>query len=141
MSAASVHRITAANADLLARVAEDVFDEAIDAAHLQAFVADARHALFVAVADGVAIGQARGMIHLQPDKAPDLYVDNLGVTPAAQRHGVATQLLDALIEWGRTAGCKTVWVATETDNVQANPFYTARGFKRATVAYYEKSFA
>ena len=134
-----LHHIGANNAALLERVAEDVFDEDIDMAQLAIYVADARHALYVAVEDGVVIGQARGVIHLQPDTAPDLYIDNLGVTPAAQRHGVASALVDALMAWARVQGCGTAWVATETDNAQANPFYAARGFKLATVAYYEKS--
>lgn len=132
-----VRRITAETARLLERVAEDVFDEEIVPERLIHYLADTRHALFVATEDDVVIGQARGMIHLQPDKPPELYIDNLGVAPAHQRRGLARALVQALMNWARSEGCASAWVATETDNVQANPFYAALGFTRATVAYYE----
>ena len=75
---ASIHHITAANTALLDNIDPDVFDHAIDQRYLAAYVADPRHALFVAVENGAVVSHIRGNVHLQPDRAPDLYIDNLG---------------------------------------------------------------
>jgi len=134
---ADIHRITPANTGLLERIAQDVFDEAITPALLQRYLADAGHALFVAVDSGLVVGQIRGIVHLQPDRASDLYIDNLGVSPAHQRQGVATQLVGALVEWGKAHGCTYVWVATEPDNDSGVPFYKAQRFTGKTLAWFE----
>lgn len=137
----TLHRITAQTAALLDRLAEDVFDYEIDPARVAAYVAAADHALYVAVRDGVVIGQARAVLHRQPDSGADIYIDNLGVAPEAKRQGVATALVDALVTWGKaTAPCRSVWVATELDNGEANGFYAAHGFTLQTMAYYAKDF-
>lgn len=137
----TLHRITAQTTALLARVAEDVFDDTIDPAHVAAYVAAGDHALYVAVRDGVVIGQARAVLHRQPDSGADIYIDNLGVAPDAKRQGVATALVDALVAWGKAATpCRSVWVATEPDNAEANGFYAAHGFTLASMAYYSKDF-
>ncbi len=137
----TLHRITAQTTALLARVAEDVFDDAIDPAHVAAYVAAGDHALYVAVRDGVVIGQARAVLHRQPDSGADIYIDNLGVAPEAKRQGVATALVDALVAWGKAATpCRSLWVATELDNEEANGFYAAHGFTLASMAYYSKDF-
>src|SRR5262245_56332500 len=99
----TIHRITTQNARLLDRTAADVFDHDIDPVFLKDYATAPDHALFVAVSDGVVIGQARGVLHRQPDSAADLYIDNLGVAPSRQREGAATQLLEALITWSRTS--------------------------------------
>lgn len=141
MTGFTLHRITPENARLLDRIAEDVFDEAIDPAHLASYAAAGDHALFVAISDGVVIGQARAVLHRQPDSSADIYIDNLGVAPDAKRQGVATALVDALVAWGkRLAPCRSVWVATEHENAEANGFYGAHGFTLQSIAYYAKEF-
>jgi ribosomal protein S18 acetylase RimI-like enzyme len=137
---ASIHRITAANAALLDRVDPDVFDHPIDPRYLEAYVADPRHALFVAVENGVVVGHIRGNTHLQPDRAPDLYIDNLGTAPSHQRRGIAARLMDALIAWGKAQGCTYAWVATETDNEGAKGFYAAQRFMHDTIAMFALEF-
>lgn len=129
--------ITTATAGMLVRVADDVFDGPIDDAALADFVASPDHALVVAVAGGVVIGQIRGVIHRQPDQGRALYVDNLGVAPAWMRQGVATALFQALADWARAQGCETFWVATEIDNAQALAFYRSLSAEPVTVAYLE----
>ncbi|HYD46021.1 MAG TPA: GNAT family N-acetyltransferase, partial [Phenylobacterium sp.] len=118
-------RVASANAAVLERLAEDVFDEAIDAGLLAAYLAQPGHLMVVAVSDGVVIGQARGMVHHQPDEPTHLYVDNLGVTPSRQREGIARRLLEALFDWARELGCTAFWVATETDNAPARALYAS----------------
>jgi ribosomal protein S18 acetylase RimI-like enzyme len=129
----SIHQLSLENAGLLANIDPDVFDHEIRQDMLAAYLSDPRHAMFVAVEDGVVVGQVRGNVHLQPDRASDLYLDNLGTAPSHQRRGIATQLVRALTAWGKAHGCTYVWLATETDNTGAILFYKAQNFERATM--------
>jgi ribosomal protein S18 acetylase RimI-like enzyme len=130
-------RVGPDNAGLLGSVAEDVFDHPIDPQHLRIYLADAQHMMVLAVSDGVVVGQTRGMVHLQPDEAPGLYIDNMGVTPARQREGIAGRMLDNLLAWGRERGCSHAWLGTELDNVAARGLYETRGFEGTEMAFYE----
>ena len=129
-------RITRENAACLDQVAADVFDATPSAANLDAYLSAANHALFVAIAKGVVIGQVRGVLHLQPDQPTELYIDNLGVAPDLKRQGIGTRLVRALMDWGRENGCEATWIATEIQNEEARGFYEAFGFNGDTMAYY-----
>lgn len=122
-----IRQVRAEDAALLERVADDVFDAAIDPARLAAYLADPGHLMLVALQAGEVVGQLRAMVHLHPDRAPELYLDNLGVTPRLQRRGIARRMLAAMLEIGRSLGCEEAWVGTETDNEAARGLY--RGFK------------
>ncbi|MER9820160.1 GNAT family N-acetyltransferase [Mesorhizobium sp. M0129] len=80
----------------------------------------------VALADGVVVGQCAAIIHRHPDKVTELYIDEVGVSPAFQRHGIARKMLDAMFALGRGQGCGEVWVGTEPDNVPARALYETR---------------
>src|SRR5262245_57734500 len=98
---ADIVRVGPAEVALLDRVAEDVFDHPIDAALLGDYLAAPGHLMVVAVEAGVVVGQARGMIHLNPDQKSALYIDNLGVAPPMQRQGLGRRLAEALIVWAK----------------------------------------
>jgi aminoglycoside 6'-N-acetyltransferase I len=120
----------------LAVVDDEVFDARLDPERLRTFVADPTHRMICAFADGVCIGQARGVITRQPDGPSSLYIDNLGVAPSHRRLGLASRLLDELVAWGRANDCASAWVATEMDNEAARALYAGRGAEFAAVAYY-----
>jgi|SRR5690606_23411257 len=132
----SIQQVTPANADLLSRVDPDVFDHTIRPALLAACLADPLHAMFVAVDEGLVVGQVRGSVHLQPDRASDLYIDNLGTAPSHQRRGVASAMIRAMLDWGKARGCAYAWVATETDNDKAKGFYAAQRFTHGEIAMF-----
>ena len=132
-----IHRIVAANAALLAEVAEEVFDREIDPVLLDGYLAAPGHLMVVARADGAVIGQARGMVHKQPDEPTHLYVDNLGVTPSRQREGVARRMMQELFAWAREHGCIAFWVATESDNDPARSLYTSLRGEEETMVFFE----
>ena len=134
-------RAAQAQAGLLDRVAEDVFDERIDLGRLAAYLADPSHLMVLAVSNGEVIGQARGVVHRHPDEPTELYIDNLGVTPTRKREGVATRLLDDLVAWGRSLGCEQAWVGTEVDNEAARALYQGRGSDAETFVMYFYTFA
>jgi ribosomal protein S18 acetylase RimI-like enzyme len=116
-------RIDTGNAILLKSVAADVFDESIDPERLAAYLANPANLLILAVANGLVIGMVMGVIHKHPDKPNELYVDEVGVTPDRRRHGVARQLMDAMIKWGEELECEDAWLGTDTDNVGACALY------------------
>jgi aminoglycoside 6'-N-acetyltransferase I len=108
------------------RVAEDGFDEPVRPDRLAAYLREPGHFMIVAVADGVVIGQCAAVIHRHPDKVSELYIDEVGVSPAFLRQGIATKMLDAMFELGRELGCGEAWVGTEPDNIAARAVYEAR---------------
>ena len=134
-------RAAPSQAGLLDRVADDVFDERIDLGRLTAYLADPSHLMVLAVSNGEVIGQVRGVVHRHPDQPTELYIDNLGVTPARKREGMATRLLDDLVDWARDLGCAHAWVGTEVDNEAARALYQGRGSDAETFVMYFYEFA
>lgn len=52
----------------------------------------------------------------------------LSVEPGHRRRGLATLLLDALLEWGAEHGASTAWLHVETDNAPGIALYEGLGF-------------
>ena len=121
-----IRRLYAGDDALVKRIAEDVFDEPIQADTLAAYLASPGHFMIVALADGIVVGQCAAVIHRHPDKVSELYIDEVGVSPAFQRQGIARQMLDAMFALGREQGCGEAWVGTELDNVAARALYESR---------------
>lgn len=115
------------DAAVLDRVADQVFDEAVNPALLREFLADPRHHLAVAVADDRVIGFASGVHYVHPDKPAQLWINEVGVAPAFHRRGIGRQLLVTLLEHARSLGCTEAWVLTEDDNEPARGLYRAMG--------------
>jgi len=135
-------QVSAAKLHLLGHIAPDVFDEAIDPVRVQTLVQQQNHALFVALDTAQqVVAQCLVMLHHHPDQPPTLYIDNLGVSPAYQRQGIARQLVAQCRQWGQAHNASVVWVATETDNDQGNDFYAALRMRRAAVHYFEDKLA
>ena len=109
------------------RIAPDVFDNAVDRATLAHYLATPGHHLIVAIAQGEMVGQVAAVVHRHPDLRPtELYIDEVAVTPACQRQGIAARLLEAAFALGRELGCAEAWVGTEPDNLAANTLYERR---------------
>jgi len=117
------------NIGALDNVAPDVFDETVDVRLTRTFVSDARHHMMLAIEDGVVVGMASAVDYVHPDKAPQLWINEVGVAPSHQRRGIGRQLLDALLAHGRTLGCTEAWLGTEVDNVPARALYESAGSK------------
>jgi aminoglycoside 6'-N-acetyltransferase I len=126
-----------ADAAVLDRVAEGVFDEPIDPERRTAYLAEPNHHLLVAVADGVVVGQVAAVVHRHPDKAPELYIDEVGVGDEWLRRGIARQMMEKMFAYGRSIGCAESWVATESDNVPAIELYRGFGAGPVHMVYFE----
>jgi ribosomal protein S18 acetylase RimI-like enzyme len=119
------------DAKILAHASPDVFDGIISPHWTQEFLADPRHHLAVALHDGVVVGMASAVHYVHPDKAPELWINEVGVAATHQRSGIARRLLDALFARGRALGCQKAWVATEVSNAPAQRLYASAGGKTA----------
>jgi ribosomal protein S18 acetylase RimI-like enzyme len=126
-------------ADLAAfdRVAEGVFDHAIERDRLAAYLAAPGHHFIAAFVDGEIVGQLAAVLHHHPDLRPiELYVDEVAVAPTFQRQGIARRLIDGAFDLARELGCRELWVATEPDNLPARGLYEARGAPAEPVVMY-----
>ena len=123
----TIVRLSADNAGLLADVADEVFDEPVDAARLAAYVAARGHFMLLALDGGKVVAQVAAVIHRHPDKKTELYIDEVGVAPAYRRQGLARSMLDRMFAIGRAEGCEEAWVGTEHDNAAARRLYETRG--------------
>lgn len=117
-------------AHVLDHVAPEVFDKPVVPRLRDEFLADARHHLVVAIDAGVVVGFASGVHYVHPDKPAELWIGELAVTPALQRHGVGRRLLGALIDHARALGCVEAWVLTEPYNQAAVALYASTGMVR-----------
>lgn len=123
----TIHLVTQATASLLDHVNEDVFDHAIDPVFLREFLSNPSNSLFVAIVDGQVVGMATGLTYVHPDKPRSLFINEVGVAVGHQRQGIGTQLISAILEWGKSKGCVEAWVATDDDNSAARLFYESTG--------------
>jgi aminoglycoside 6'-N-acetyltransferase I len=81
----------------------------------------------VAVEDAVVVGMASAVDYVHPDKAPQLWINELGVAPTHRRRGIGRRLLHALLAHGRALGCTEAWLGTEPDNRPARALYEQAG--------------
>ncbi len=123
----TVRLLDPAEAALLAKVAPDVFDEAVSPQWAAEFCADPRHHLAVALDGATIVGMASAVHYVHPDKAPELWINEVGVADSHQRRGIGRQLLAALLAHGRALNCGMAWVLTNYDNTAARQLYAAAG--------------
>ena len=115
------------DAAVLDRVAPEVFDEPVRPDRARAYLAEPQNLLLVALEGDLVVGQCAAVIHRHPDKPAELYVDELGVSPAWQRRGIGTGLMRRILAEGRSRGCEEAWLGTECDNAAANALYGRLG--------------
>lgn len=118
---------------VLANVAPDVFDNALDPQLVSEFLSDPRHHLAVAIDRGTVIGFASGVHYVHPDKPAELWINEVGVSPDHQGRGVGKAVVRALLEHGRRLGCEQAWVLTDHANVAATRLYASVGGKAEPV--------
>lgn len=130
-------RIGPSDEALFGRIAPDVFDEAVDAERLHAYLRASGHLMVLALEDGMVVGQCAAVVHHHPDKPTELYVDEVGTASTHLRRGIARAMLAEMFAWGRELGCKEAWLGTELDNDAANGLYRAISGEADQMMYYE----
>ncbi len=124
------------DAPVFGRVAEDVFDEPIDPRWAGQFLADARHHMAVALDGGEVVGMISAVDYVHPDKAPQLWINEVGVASSHRRRGIGRRLLDAMLAHGRAIGCTEAWLGTEEENEPARRLYAGAGAAPARFVLY-----
>ena len=122
---------------LFDRIAPDVFDEPVQLDRLAAYLREPGHHMLVGLKDGQVVAQCAAVVHRHPDKPAELYIDEVGVTPALQRRGIARAMVSEILRLGRALGCDESWVGTEYDNDAARALYRGRGGEEAPFVMYQ----
>lgn len=128
-----IRALTADDLNLLLAVAPGLFDNPVDPGQARAFLADPLHHMVAALEGGQVLAFASGSVQLHPDKPPALFITEVGTRDSHQRRGLARAVVQALMDRGRAAGCRGVWVATEPDNAPARALYRGLGGEAAAV--------
>lgn len=127
MKEVSICMLESANADLLENVDPDVFDHPIDPRWSAEFLHDSRHHLALAVEGERVVGMASGVHFVHPDKAPEMWINEVGVASSHRREGLGQRLIETLLQHARHLGCRAAWVLTEADNTAAMRLYAKAG--------------
>ena len=114
-------------AHVLDNVADDVFDDPVDPRWCAEFFADPRHHLVVALDGDYVVGMASGVHYVHPDKAPELWINEVAVASTHHNQGIGRRLVTTLVDHGRTLGCVEAWVLTSPTNEPAKRMYRAAG--------------
>lgn len=113
--------------DALLAVPGGLFDNPVDPAQAAAFLNDPLHLLVLAYDGGLAVGMASGTVLLHPDKAPAMFVNEVGVRDGHRRRGIGTAVTGALFAAARARGCDGIWLGTEPENTPARALYRKLG--------------
>ncbi|WP_165352827.1 GNAT family N-acetyltransferase [Loktanella sp. IMCC34160] len=120
--------------DLVLNVRPGLFDNPVDLAQARAFLGSDLHRMVVAIKGGDILGFASGTVLLHPDKAPSMFINEVGTREEFQRQGIATAVTAALIDAARAMGCDGVWLGTEPDNDPALGLYRKLKGTEQTIA-------
>jgi ribosomal protein S18 acetylase RimI-like enzyme len=111
------------DASLFDRSADGVFDRTVDPELLSTFLHDGRHHIAVALDDGLLVGFVSAVDYIHPDKARQLWINEVGVASSYRRRGIGKRLLELMFHEARRIGCTEAWVLTDADNEAANALY------------------
>jgi ribosomal protein S18 acetylase RimI-like enzyme len=117
--------LRAGDEDVLARVAPDLFDNAVDPALAAEFLSDPRHHIAVAIDTGVAVAFASGVDYVHPDKPRELWINEMSVARTHRERGLGKAVLRALLDHARAMGCANAWVLTHHTNEPAKKLYAS----------------
>jgi len=123
----TVKVLSGSDISVLRHVADEVFDNTVDESLAQEFLNDPRHHIVVAIEDDIVIGFASALHYVHPDKPAELWIDEVGVSPAHQNQGVGKAIMNELLRLGKGLGCVTAWVLTDRANAPANGLYKSIG--------------
>ena len=127
-----VKRLGPHDGSVLNNVAEDVFDDSIVESSAQTFLADPRHRLVVAMDKDLVVGFVSAVIYVHPDKpAPELWINEIGVTTTHQGQGIGKALMQAMLAEAKQSGCSEGWVLTDRTNLPAMAMYKSAGGEEA----------
>jgi ribosomal protein S18 acetylase RimI-like enzyme len=138
MDGTEIVLLGAEDAAVLADVAPGLFDHPVTPEGAAAFLRAPGHLIAVARAGGTVVAFASGTILRHPDKAPQLFVNEVATAEPWRRWGLARACVLRLTRAAARQGARGGWVATEGDNAPARALYRSLGLAEATgVAVYD----
>jgi len=113
---------------VLTRIAADLFDCAVDPSFVAELLADPRHHIAVAIDDSqTVVGFVSAVHYVNPDKPPELWINEVAVAPTWRGRGIAKQLLRTMLDRAQELNCKEAWVLTDRENNPAMQLYKSLG--------------
>lgn len=112
---------------LLVNAAPGVFDNPVSPEGARQFLLDPRHHIAAAIDDGVLVGFASGVHYINPDKPPELWINEVALAPTHRGRGLGKAILKVLLEVGRAHKCTMAWVLTHRTNPAAMALYSSVG--------------
>ena len=110
---------------LFNNIAFDVFDYELSEKLVAEFLRDSRHHIVVAIDRRLVVGFASAVHYVHPDKPPELWINEVGVTPTHRRRGIGKKLLKEMFAIAKSLDCNQAWVLTERSNIPAMGLYTS----------------
>ncbi len=124
----TVRMLNELDAAVFERIADGVFDGAVDSVWSAEFLADARHHLAAAIDGDTLVGITSAVHYVHPDKAAQLFINEVAVAPTHHGRGIGRQLFAMILEHGRALGCEEAWVLTDdAENAAAHRLYASSG--------------
>lgn len=104
-----------------------LFDAPPNLAASERFLATPGHHLLMDFEGDRATGFVSGVELTHPDKGTEMFLYELAVDEPYRRRGIATALVNRLLEVARAHGCYGMWVLTDHDNDAALATYRTTG--------------
>jgi ribosomal protein S18 acetylase RimI-like enzyme len=131
--ALTIRVLRAGDEALLLGAAEGVFDDPVGPGLAREFLSDGRHHVAVAIDDGRVVAMATGVSYVHPDKDTEMWVNEVGTSPAHRGRGIGKAVVAALLDHARRIGCGEAWVLTDRENGAAMRLYASLGGEEAAV--------
>lgn len=112
---------------LVCTAAPGVFDHSPRQELTAEFLGDPRHHLVAALDKGIVVGFVSAVHYVHPDKAAELWINEVAVASHHQNQGLGRQMLDSMLSLGSKLGCRCAWVLTDSDNTAAMRLYASAG--------------
>lgn len=127
-----IRLLGAGEAGVLGRVADGVFDNAVDPKLSADFLSNPRHHLCAAIDDGIVVGFGSAVHYVHPDKPAQLWINEVGVAESHQKRGIGKAIVWRLVGLAGELGCSEAWVLTEESNAAARALYCSAGGEETT---------
>lgn len=136
LATVSIHRLGREDLAVLDSLGDCALDHPLQRDLAACYLRDPDKLLLVAMRDGVVIGAGSAIASVHPDKALQLFINEIGVAASCRGQGIGTKLLQGLLERGRLMGCIEARATAEEDNRSARALYEAvRGRQRFARAF------
>ncbi|MGA9534113.1 MAG: GNAT family N-acetyltransferase [Anaerolineales bacterium] len=131
-------RVLSMDDDQLLRSAETgLFDQEIQPDLVSEFLGDPRHHLIAAIDEGVVVGFVSAVDYVHPDKAAELWINEVAVAPEYRGRGIGGQLMAEALALADRLNCHQAWVLARAENRAARALYASVGGTPSAFLMYE----